>query len=103
MVSGANSGISTLVIGAAAGATGVIFLLAVLVIIIAIAITVKRKPQKRLVIVCTVEMILPQSKRVCLLTHSVLFLKCNLLQNKLKVEQIVHFRELYIVYTFCYV
>ena len=31
-----------------------------------------------------------QLKRVCLFTHSVLFLKCNLLQNKLKVEQIVH-------------
>ena len=37
-----------------------------------------------------------QLKRVCLLTHSVLFLKCNLLQNKLKVEQIVHSWELYI-------
>ena len=37
---------------------------------------------------------------MCPLTHSVLFLKCDLIQNKLKVEQIVHSWELYTVYNF---
>ncbi len=40
-----------------------------------------------------------QLKKVCSLTHSVLFLKCDLIQNKLKVKQIVHSWELYTVYT----
>ena len=37
---------------------------------------------------------------MCSLTHSMLFLKCDLIQNKLKVEQIVHSWELYTVYNF---
>ena len=37
---------------------------------------------------------------MCSLTHSVLFLKCDLIQNKLKVEQIVHSWELYTIYNF---
>ena len=41
-----------------------------------------------------------QLKKVCSLTHSVLFLKCDLIQNKLKVEQIVHYWELCTVYNF---
>ena len=41
-----------------------------------------------------------QLKKVCSLTQSVLFLKCDLIQNKLKVEQIVHSWELYTVYNF---
>ena len=36
-----------------------------------------------------------QLKKVCSLTHGVLFLKCDLIQNKLKVKQIVHSWELY--------
>ena len=39
-------------------------------------------------------------KKVCSLTHSVLFLRCDLIQNKLKVGQIVHSWELYTVYNF---
>ena len=41
-----------------------------------------------------------QLKKVCSLTHSVLFLKCDLIQNKFKVEQIIHSWELYTVYNF---
>ena len=39
-------------------------------------------------------------EKVSSLTHSVLFVKCDLIQNKLKVEQIVHSWELYTVYNF---
>ena len=41
-----------------------------------------------------------QLKKVCSLTHGVLLLKCDLIQNKLKVEQIVHSWEPYTVYNF---
>ena len=46
------------------------------------------------------QLLITQLKKVCSLTHSVLFLKCDLIQNKLKVEQIVHSWELYTVYNF---
>ena len=40
-------------------------------------------------IIPIIAMATTQLKKVCSLTHSVLFLKCDLIQNKLKVEQIV--------------
>ena len=45
------------------------------------------------------KVIATQLKKLCSLTHSVLFLKCDLIQNKLKVEQIVHSWELYTAVT----
>ena len=49
---------------------------------------------------CFVWSYFTQLKKVCSLTHGVLFLKCDLIQNKLKVEQTVHSWELYTVYNF---
>ena len=48
----------------------------------------------------TVHSLTAQLKEVCSSTHSVLFLMCNPIHNKVKVEQIVYSWELYTVYTF---